>query len=119
MKNYIIVIIAVIIAIIIVGGAVAYVSFNGNEDTQKVENTTTVDNNNGSDKVSNVTSDDSGNSSDDDIVSVEIKYNYQAGGGYYREVTYKDGGFRQFDVETGELIGSSYPSDQSKLPSME
>ena len=54
-----------------------------------------------------------------DVVKEEVKFNEQNGEGYYREVTYKDGGFRQFDVETGELIGSSYESDQSKLPSLE
>ena len=37
------------------------------------------------------------------------------GEGYFREVTYKDGGFRQFDNATGELIGSSYDEDQEKL----
>ena len=58
-------------------------------------------------------------SSDDDIVSEEIKFNAQNGEGYYREVTYKDGGFRQFDADTGELIGSSYDSDQDKLPSLD
>ena len=57
--------------------------------------------------------------SDNDVVKEEVKFNEQNGEGYYREVTYKDGGFRQFDVETGELIGSSYESDQSKLPSLE
>ena len=54
-----------------------------------------------------------------DIVSEEIKSNGQAGKGKYREVYYKDGGFRQFDKETGELIGSSYASDQKNLPKME
>ncbi|MCR5026849.1 MAG: hypothetical protein K6A34_05355 [Methanobrevibacter sp.] len=57
--------------------------------------------------------------SNDDIISIETKFNAQAGEGYYRQVTYKDGGFRQFDAETGELIGSSYSSHQSKLPNME
>lgn len=57
--------------------------------------------------------------SDNDVVKEEVKFNEQNGEGYYREVTYKDGGFRQFDVETGELIGSSYESDQSKLSSLE
>lgn len=56
---------------------------------------------------------------DSDVVSEEVKFNEQNGEGYYREVTYKDGGFRQFDVKTGELIGSSYEADQSKLPSLE
>ena len=31
------------------------------------------------------------------------------------EVTYRDGGFRQFDTSTGEMIGSSYDEDQEKL----
>ncbi|WP_458456548.1 hypothetical protein [Methanobrevibacter sp.] len=57
--------------------------------------------------------------SDSDVVNEEVKFNEQNGEGYYREVTYKDGGFRQFDAETGELIGSSYESDQSKLPNLE
>ncbi len=57
--------------------------------------------------------------SDNDVVKEEVKFNEQNGEGHYREVTYKDGGFRQFDVETGELIGSSYKEDQSKLPSLE
>lgn len=53
------------------------------------------------------------------IVKEEIIKNGQEEGLTYREVTYEDGGFRQFDVESGKLIGSSYESDQDKLPSME
>lgn len=53
------------------------------------------------------------------IVSEEIKSNQQAGSGLYREVRYSDGGFRQYDTETGELIGSSYASDQKNLPNIE
>ena len=81
------------------------------------------------DKVSNIATSDSSDSSDSseesvvdkvsDIVSEEVKFNAQNGEGSYREVTYKDGGFRQYDTESGELIGSSYESDQDKLPSME
>ena len=56
---------------------------------------------------------------DKEIISEEIKFNYQKGSGYYRHVTYSDGGFRQFDKETGELIGSSYDSDQENLPKIE
>ena len=56
---------------------------------------------------------------DKEIISEEIKFNYQKGRGYYRHVLYTDGGFRQFDKETGELIGSSYASDQENLPKME
>lgn len=58
-------------------------------------------------------------SEDENIVSEEIKFNAQAGSGYYREIQYDDGGFRQFDVDTGKLIGSSYESDQKYLPKME
>jgi len=78
------------------------------------------------DKVSNVASSgssdgssDDDSSEDSDIVSEEVKFNAQNGEGYYREVTYKDGGFRQYDSDSGELIGSSYESDQGQLPSME
>ena len=70
-----------------------------------------------SDESSDDTSaDDDG---DSDVVSEEVKFNAQNGEGYYREVTYKDGGFRQYDTESGDLIGSSYDSDQDQLPSME
>ena len=63
--------------------------------------------------VSNLTDYDS---EDENIVSCEIRFNHQAGSGHYREIRYKDGGFRQFDVDTGKLIGSSYESDQKYLP---
>ena len=52
------------------------------------------------------------------VLKEEIIKSGQAGV-TYRQVTYEDGGFRQFDIETGKLIGSSYESDQDKLPSME
>lgn len=54
-------------------------------------------------------------SSDSNIKSVTYQENLQAGdGSYYKEVNYKDGNFRQYDTN-GELIGSSYDSDQAKL----
>lgn len=53
------------------------------------------------------------------VVKEEIITSGQESGLKYREVTYDDGGFRQFDIKTGELIGSSYESDQDKLPDME
>ena len=53
------------------------------------------------------------------IIKNEVKFNNQNGEGYYREVTYSDGGFRQFDMKTNELIGSSYIEDQKKLPNLE
>ena len=106
-----------LIAILIVGGVVGYnVTSEAADDSVYIEelvneiNDTSISDNSGSDNMSD-------NSSD--IVSEEIYFNSQQGEGYYREVTYSDGGFRQFDADTGELIGSSYDSDQDKLPSME
>ncbi len=89
MKGFIIAIVVIAAILVIGGGAVAYKFL-------KVV-----------DKVSN-----SGSS---DVVKEEIKENGQAGGGSYKEVSYGDGGFRQYDSDTGELIGSSYDSDQAKL----
>lgn len=124
MKSFILVILGIIVAVLVIGGAVAYSFMNemgvGVEDIDS----STVEKL--ADKVSNVASssnsDDSSDddsSQDSDIVSEEVKFNAQNGEGYYREVTYKDGGFRQYDTESGDLIGSSYDSDQSQLPSME
>jgi hypothetical protein len=125
MKGFILVILAIIAVVIVAGGAAALHVMNqagiGIEDINPSNVGDVVD------KVSNVASSDSSSSSSgdsvvdkvSDIVSEEVKFNAQNGEGYYREVTYKDGGFRQYDTETGELIGSSYDSDQDKLPSME
>ena len=125
MKGFILVILAIIAVVIVAGGAAALHVMSqagiGIEDINPSNVGDVVD------KVSNVASSDSSSSSSgdsvvdkvSDIVSEEVKFNAQNGEGYYREVTYKDGGFRQYDTETGELIGSSYDSDQNKLPSME
>ena len=125
MKNSVIILIGVIIAIIIVGGTVMYSSMNNNND-DNLNNIQIDAADNNTDNVSvdistdNVSDSSAGDdSSEPYIVSEEIKYNGQQGGGYYREVTYSDGNFRQYDLETGKLIGSSFSSDQSKLPSME
>ncbi|SEL01434.1 hypothetical protein SAMN05216439_1807 [Methanobrevibacter gottschalkii] len=122
MKNYVIILIGVIIALVIVGGAIAYTSMHDN----------TSDNNNTTIKsripnITNATSDNPNATGDDKnttssepyVVSEVVKFNAQQGEGYFREVTYSDGNFRQYDVDTGKLIGSSYDSDQDKLPSME
>lgn len=126
MKNYVIILIGVIVALVIVGGAVAYVSVQDsshNNDTIKscIPNITNATNDNSTIKnttstIKNATSTSSSN--EPYVVSEVVKFNAQAGEGYYREVTYSDGEFRQFDNVTGELIGSSYDSDQDKLPSM-
>lgn len=50
------------------------------------------------------------------IINVEKKYNYQQGEGYFKQIDYADGNFRQFDWDTLELIGSSYFQDQQYLP---
>ncbi len=125
MKGFILVILAIIAVVIVAGGAAALHVMSqagiGIEDINPSNVGDVVD------KVSNVASSDSSSSSSgdsvvdkvSDIVSEEVKFNAQNGEGYYREVTYKDGGFRQYDTETGKLIGSSYDSDQDKLPSME
>ena len=113
MKGFIILILGIIVALIVVGGALGY-----NYIKESYVDTSTVEK--VMDKVSNVeSSSDTQNDEGDDIVSEEIVFNAQNGEGYYREVTYKDGGFRQYDVDTGKLIGSSYDSDQKYLPSME
>ncbi|MEE1129967.1 MAG: flagellar protein, FliL [Methanobrevibacter sp.] len=100
MKGFIIAIIVIAALLIVGGGAVAYKIIQSDDDSvvDKV-----------ADKVSNV------QSSSSDIVKEEIKENGQAGSGSYKEVQYEDGGFRQYDSNTGELIGSSYDSDQAKL----
>lgn len=125
MKGFILVILAIIAAVLVAGGVMAHQIMNeegigiqevGSKIVDKLLN-----------KVNNVESSESSNTNTEgnimkdvsDIVNEEIKFNAQNGEGYYREVTYKDGGFRQFDTETGELIGSSYDSDQDKLPSMD
>ena len=49
------------------------------------------------------------------IAGGSVQENYQAGHGQFYEINYKDGNFRMYDTETGELIGSSFPEDQEKL----
>lgn len=127
MKSFILLILAVVVAVLVIGGVAAFHFMNEmgigadeiNSDTihriiDKVSNIQSSESS-GSDSGS---SDSSGNIIKD-IVKEEIKSNSQNGGGSYREVTYGDGGFRQYDTDTGELIGSSYQSDQDKLPSLE
>ncbi|MDO5860218.1 flagellar protein, FliL [Methanobrevibacter sp.] len=123
MKSFIIIVLGIIVALLIVGGAVAYSFMNELGDNMNDGNSDIIGK--VKDKVSSVASSESSDSSsssqsgDSDIVSEEVKFNAQNGEGYYREVTYKDGGFRQYDKDSGELIGSSYESDQGNLPSLE
>ena len=125
MKGFILLVIGIIVAIVVIGGASAFYFLNQAGISVDEVNSDTIGN--VVDKVSNVASSQSSDSSSDgsvldkvnDVVSEEVKFNAQNGEGYYREVTYSDGGFRQYDTESGDLIGSSYESDQDKLPSME
>ena len=111
-KEIIIICLTAILVALILGGAI--VMANSNNQKGNPVNHTNVSNNVTADKLSfdNISTDD------DDIVSVEIEYSEHYGG-YIRQVNYKDGGFRQFDLDSGDLIGSSYPEDQKYLPSME
>ena len=121
MKSFILLILAIVAAILVIGG-VAAVQIMHEVGIEQI-NAETV--HKVMDKVFDIQSSqgsDSSSGSDDivdEIVNEEVKFNHQNGEGSYREVTYKDGGFRQYDTESGELIGSSYDSDQDKLPSME
>ncbi len=125
MKGFILVILAIIAAVLVAGGVMAHQIMN--EEGIGIQDLDSKIVDKLLNKVNNVESSESSNTNTEgnimkdvsDIVNEEIKFNAQNGEGYYREVTYKDGGFRQFDTETGELIGSSYDSDQDKLPSMD
>ena len=117
MKSFILILLGIIVALLIVGSAVAYSFMNESGDNMDENDSNIIEKI--KDKASNVASLESSQSDDGDIVSEVVKFNSQNGEGYYREVTYSDGGFRQFDKDSGELIGSSYKSDQDKLPSLE
>lgn len=123
MKGFIVVVLGIIAALLIVGGAVAYSFMNELGVNMEDIDSNTIDKI--KDKVSNVASSESSDSPSasssegSNIVDEVVKFNAQKGEGYYREVTYSDGGFRQYDTESGDLIGSSYDSDKDKLPSLE
>ena len=121
MKSFILLILAIIAVILIVGGVAAvHVMHEAGIEEINADTVSRI-----IDKVFNIQSSGSSDSSSDsgnivdDILDEEVKFNHQNGEGSYREVTYSDGGFRQYDTESGELIGSSYDSDQDKLPSLE
>lgn len=117
-KDLIIIICAIIAGACIIAFAIAFVDdFHDDEDDMSYTNCT----------AENLTNNTTANTTDNTkpnsgvyVVSEVVKYNYQADdGSYYREVTYSDGGFRQYNTSNGKLIGSSYASDQKYLPSME
>ena len=112
-------ILGIVLVLLVAGGAFAFTAMDKIADVADGGDSGTF--HKIANKVDEVTStDNSGGSSnsgdgDSNIVSEIIKFNGQNDGGYYREVTYKDGGFRQFDNATGEMIGSSYDEDQEQL----
>ncbi|WP_304125718.1 flagellar protein, FliL [Methanosphaera cuniculi] len=121
--------IALIIIIVVIVIAALGISTTFNNTTNNTTNNNTTDNitleNNTTDNTTQTTqtaqkTDNGGSkSSEPSVVNTETKENYQAAdGSHYKEVSYSDGNFRQYD-SNGKLIGSSYESDQSKLPSME
>ena len=125
MKGFILLILGIIVAVLVVGGVAAIHVMHeaGIEDIGADSVNTLMDkmfNSHSSESSDSSSGSDSSNSGNVvDIVKEEVKDNYQNGEGSYKEVTYEDGGFRQYDTKTGELVGSSYESDQGKLPSME
>lgn len=126
MRNNAIALILIIVVIIIAAIGIS-TTFNNTTNNTTDNNTTdnvtlennTTDNNTTQKTQKTDTSSSSKSSSGPSIVSTETKENYQAGdGSHYKEVSYSDGNIRQYD-SSGKLIGSTYDSDQSKLPSME
>lgn len=121
MKSSVLILIG-IVAVLLVGGAFAFTVMHDVADVaeesdsgtfhkiaNKVDQVTTSDN-----SIGSTDSNDDGDSGSN-ILSDIVESNDQNGGGSYREVTYEDGGFRQYDSESGDLIGSSYEEDQEQL----
>lgn len=120
-------IITIILAILIIGiitiTATTTINFeetnnttNNTTDNETLNETNTTEKNT-TEKATTTKNSNSKTNSDPNIISTEYKQNDQDDGSYYKEINYKDGNFRQYDTN-GKLIGSSYDSDQSKLPSM-
>ena len=119
MQSIVVIIIAAIAAVLVIGGIAAVTVMNADSgDGGGVSHAMSK----AKEKLSGESSSQGSSGSDKNVVEIvkdEIKQNGQQGGGSYREVTYSDGGFRQYDADTGNLIGSSYDSDQKELPSLE
>lgn len=126
-KNVLYAIIGLIFVVVIIGVVVGtQINMTDNNTTNNTTNITlnnTTDTNNTTDDNSSDTSsqevsqssNEKSSSSDSDVVSVSDKENYQAGdGSHYKQVEYADGNMRQYDYD-GNLIGSTYESDQKQL----
>lgn len=117
-KDLIIIICAIIVGACIIAFAIAFADDIHDDEDDTVSTNCTAENL--TNNTTAITSDNTKSNSGVYVVSEVVKYNYQADdGSYYREVTYSDGGFRQYNTSSGKLIGSSYASDQKYLPSME
>ena len=77
-------------------------------------NSSAVSSNGSGSQVSSSSSSSSSNSASG-VTGGGAEYNAQAGKGYYYQINYSDGNFRQYDTKTGDLIGSSFDEDQEKL----
>ena len=53
--------------------------------------------------------------SDSGVQGGHVAKNSQEDKGYYYQINYNDGNFRQYDTKTGNLIGSTFEEDQAKL----
>ena len=117
-----------IVAVLIVGGAFAFAFMDNIADVaddgdcgtfhkiaNKVDEVSSSDSSSESSYSGSGSDSGSDSGSGNDILSEVTKFNGQEDGGSFREVTYKDGGFRQYDTSTGDLIGSSYDEDQEQL----
>lgn len=121
-KEILIIVIAILIAACIIAVAVFVSTDNLNSsdiqnNTTNLKNNTTANDTVNLDDNSEKSYSNSAKSSDNNVVSENVEFNAQQGEGYYKEVKYADGGFRQYDTDSGELIGSSYDSDQGYLES--
>ena len=112
MNNTTKILIGVLMGLFIVGAAVMFVSASaindvsdGNSFMGQVQNTVN--------HVKNVASNDIKSGSN--IIGGGSEFNSQEGNGYFYQINYTDGNFRQYDTKTGKLIGSSFNEDQSIL----
>ena len=125
------ILIGVLIGLIFVGLAIAFAPpeayDNSTDDVSIVDQAQSNDNVGSLSIVKNSTSSSttvknnstgsqvSSSSSESGVSGGSTEYNAQDGGGYFYQINYKDGNFRQYDTKTGELIGSSFSEDQEKL----
>lgn len=124
MKSAVAIIVGVIVALLVIGGvgAVAIMSMEHDDSSQMGHALNKIKEKLTGKSVSEGSGSSNGGSVVEKVghvVKEEIVESGQEPGKIYREVTYSDGNVRQYDNATGELIGSTFESDQDKLPSVE